>query len=974
MALSLVVGPAHAGKVALLLERYLDALEQDPWLIVPNRADIERVERDLLRRRSALLSGRIGTFDDLFEHIASGDPSARPVASDAQRWLAIRRAIARTELDGLAASAGSSGFADALGAALGELESALVEPDRLDGDLSLLAASYGEELERLGLWDRHGLRRRAAERVASDLGAWSGEPVFAYGFEDLTAAEWVLLETLSGRADVTVSIPYEPARAAFAALEGTVADLATLAGGAIEELPRPAVRPLLPAPLDHVERSLFGDSPPTGPAIDGAVAFLEGAGTRGTVELLGAELLHVLEDGTRAERIGVVCESPERWRAPFAAVLPGLGIPYAIEHGARLGETPLGRALLSLLRFAWLESGRNDLFAFLRSPFSGLERRSVDFVEGRLRGRAIQDAARVEEESERLRGAPVPALVDLREATDPLTGAAALLRAMVRNAWGLEAPPTTGDAREDARAYDAAEQTLAELAAVAAADGTAISPDEVLAALERARVRPGPAGETGRVAVLDYARARTRAFDVVVLLGLEEGSLPRRDRPTPLLDDDARRALGGRLERPDSVARDRYLFYTACTRALRRLVLVREAATDEGVPREPSPFWHDVRALFDPADVGRVTQRRALSSLTWPLEGAPSERERLRALARVSVDDADGASALAAANGWSRRLERARAAFDRQTRLRSPAVLDWFSSRTTFSATELERFADCSSAWLVERIVAPRTIDAEPDPILRGTVVHTTLNRFYAKLPKELDAERVTPENLEAALALVRRCLDDALESGVRLDLTDLQAAELRQSLLADLEGFVRDEAESDVQFVPRRLEVSFGSDRAAPELQRGLALGDGLFLSGKIDRIDVDPWSARGIVQDYKSGKGAHSAREIDREMRLQIPLYVLALRDLVGLEPLGGIYRALAGKRLTRGMLRESAREDLPGFARDDYLDEDAFWAQAETARDRARTHAARIRAGDVLHDPKGDGCPAWCDLWPMCRVARA
>jgi hypothetical protein len=252
--------------------------------------------------------------------------------------------------------------------------------------------------------------------------------------------------------------------------------------------------------------------------------------------------------------------------------------------------------------------------------------------------------------------------------------------------------------------------------------------------------------------------------------------------------------------------------------------------------------------------------------------------------------------------------------------------------------------------------------------------VHTALNRFYATLPKELDAERVTPENLDAALALVRRCLDDALESGVRLDLTDLQAAELRQSLIADLEGFVRDEAESEVPFVPRRLEVSFGSDRAAPELQRGLALGDGLWLSGKIDRIDVDPWSARGIVQDYKSGKGAHSAREIDRELRLQIPLYVLALRDLVGLEPLGGIYRALAGKRLTRGMLRESAREDLPGFARDDYLDDEAFWAQAETARERARTHAERIRAGDVLHDPKGDGCPAWCDLWTMCRVQRA
>ena len=333
-----------------------------------------------------------------------------------------------------------------------------------------------------------------------------------------------------------------------------------------------------------------------------------------------------------------------------------------------------------------------------------------------------------------------------------------------------------------------------------------------------------------------------------------------------------------------------------------------------------------------------------------------------------------GAEELASANGWARRLERARHAFDRPTALSSPAVLETMSTKTVFSATELERFADCSSAWLVERVIDPKTIDAEPDPMLRGQVVHTTLNRFYAALPKELDSERVTPENLDAALVLVRTCLDDALESGVRLDLTELQAAELRQTLIADLEGFLRDEAASEMTFVPRRLEVAFGSERAAPELQRGLDLGDGLRLSGKIDRIDVDPFSARGIVHDYKSGKGAHSARDIDRDLRLQIPLYVLALRDLVGVEPLGGLYRALSGKRLTRGMLRASAREDLPGFAKDDYLDEDAFWAQVETARERAGANAKRIRAGDVQHDPKGDGCPAWCDLWPICRVPRA
>ncbi len=980
MALSLVVGPAHAGKVALLLERYLAALELgeagDPWLVVPNRGDVERVERDLLRRQHALFAGRIGTFDDLFEHIVRDDPALRPAASETQRALAIRSAIEGTTLAGLAGSAGSEGFADSLLATLGEVESALVLPDLLEGDLGRLAVAYRAELDRLGFWDRDGLRRRAAERLTSDFDAWSGEPVFAYGFEDLTAAEWSLLEALAARAEVTVSIPYEPGRAAFASLERTVEDLAGLAAGSIEELPPSSVRleAGVPPALVQLERELFADVSEPGPPLDGAIAFLEGAGARGTVELVASEVLELLRSGVEPGRIGVVCESVDRWRATLDTVFASQSIPFACEQPARLGETAFGRSLLGLLRFAWLGGRRGDLFRYLRSPFSGLERRSVDFVEGRLRGRAIAEPERVAEETERLRGAPLPALDELRSDTEPTDSVRELLRAMARNAWGLEAPPTSDDARADARAYQAALRTLDDLETFATRHGAPLDRDTVVAALERTTARPVAAGEAGYVAVLDHRRARTRDFDVVIVLGLEEGSFPRRDRPSPFLDDESRRELGGRLERVDSVARDRYFFYTTCTRALSRLVLAREAATDDGVPREPSPFWDDVRGLFDESEVARATRRRPLSSLTWPLESAPSERERLRAVARLGIEDAESASALASANGWTRRLERALGAFDRPTALESAGVLGWLGGRTTFAATELERFADCSSAWLVERVIDPKRIDAEPDPLLRGQVVHTALRAFYATLPKELGADRVTAENLDAALGHVRRCLDAALESGVKLDLTDLQGAELRETLIADLEGFVRDEAASGVAFDPRRLEVAFGSERAAPELQRGLSFGDGLTLSGKIDRIDIDPFSARGIIQDYKSGVGAHSARDIDRELRLQIPLYVLVLRDLVGVEPLGGVYRALAGRRVTRGMLRESAREDLPGFAKDDYLDDDAFWAQAETARERAGEYAERIRSGDVRHDPKGDGCPTWCDLWPVCRVPRA
>ena len=971
MGLSLVVGPARAGKVALLLERYLDVLDSDPWLVVPNRGDVDRVERDLLDRRPALLGGTVGTFDDLFRLLAFDEGDPKPVATDVQRYLVARRSVARVSLDGLEASSAANGFVDTVLAAIGELGSGLVDAGALEGELGRLVRSYHEELDHLELLDTDAVRRLALERIGSDLGAWTGAPVFAYGFEDLTGAEWALLEALAARADVTVSLPYEPGRTAFAALERTVGDLAELARGSIEELGRSGPD-LVPGPLAHLERELFADDSDPGPPLDGSVRFLEGSGTRGTVELLASEVLALVRDGVPAERIALICESPDRWRAPVEAALSQLGVPHGVESGRRLVETPFGRALVAALRYEWLGGARGTLFAFLRSPFSGLERRSVDFVEGRLRGRAITDPERIETEGERLRGAPVPALVALRANAEPVAAARDLVHAMVTNAWGLAAPPTSNEARVDARAFRAAQRSLADLEDLASR-GAAASREDVITALERTRIAPD--GSTkGAVAILDYERARTRSFDVVFVLGLEEGRFPRRERPSPLLADDVRRELGGRLERPDTVSRDRYLFYTGCTRASERLVLVREAATDDGVPREPSPFWDDVRTLFDEAEVRRWTRRRPLSALTWPLEAAPTERERLRALVRLAVDDEDAARDLAAANDWSRRLDRARAAFDRGTVLRAPAAIAPFAAKTVFSATELERFADCSSAWLVERVIDPKKIDAEPDPILRGQVLHTTLHRFYAAVPRELDSERVTEDNVEAAIDLVRRCLDDALQSGVRLDLTDLQAAELRHTLLSDLEGFVRDEAASEVAFVPRRLEVAFGSERSAPELQRGLKLGDDLWLSGKIDRIDVDPFSARGIVQDYKSGKGAHSARAIDRELRLQIPLYILALRDLVGVEPLGGVYRAMAGPRSIRGMLRESAREDLPGFAKDDYLDEDGFWSQVETARERAADNARRIQAGDVQHDPKGDGCPAWCDLWPMCRVARA
>src|SRR5438874_2068285 len=667
MALSLLAGPANAGKVALLLERYLGALDSDPVLIVPNRPDVDRAERELLARAGALLGGSIGTFDDLFERIARGNGAHRPVVSEAQRTLLLRRVVAQAQ----GRSARFAGFADALGTTVAELQSALVEPGELgelvgDGELAELYAAYREELDRRGLWDRELERRHAAERVAGELGAWDGRPVFAYGFEDLTGAEWSLLEALAGRSEVTVSLPYEPGRDAFTSLSRTAEDLA---------------------------------------------------------------------------------------------------------------------ALLALLRYAWLDGDRRDLFSFLRSPYSGLTRAHADFLEGRLRGRGVSSPTRVEEEVQKLRGQPLPHLEQLRAAENAVAAVDTLARVMLRAAYGLESPPTREQARLDLRAHERIRRLLAELDGWRELGGD-LGRDEVVALLDTARVSLPRGGQAGRVAVLDLLDARTRRFEAAFILGLDEGRLPRRSQGSPFLDEESKAELerssrAGRLLRTDPVSRDRYLFYTACTRPTRRLYLVREAATDDGAPREPSPFWEEARALFAADELERWTRRRPLAALTWPLEAAPSQRERLRALGSLAATEEGTAHALARANGWERRLERALAAFERPTRLTHPAVLEELRQKASFSVTDLERFADCSSLWLIDRVVSPRTIDAEVDVRLRGTVAHQALYGFFKGLPKATGAERVQPETLPEALELLHECLADALKAHVGQDVPELERRRL---------------------------------------------------------------------------------------------------------------------------------------------------------------------------------------------------
>ena len=108
--------------------------------------------------------------------------------------------------------------------------------------------------------------------------------------------------------------------------------------------------------------------------------------------------------------------------------------------------------------------------------------------------------------------------------------------------------PRTGSKRRpsapapilDLRAHRAVNDLLDELRGWVDLGG-ALSREELYGALDRATLRLARGDEPGRVAVTDLLRARTRRTEVVFLLGLEEGSFPRRQQGSPFLADEERR-------------------------------------------------------------------------------------------------------------------------------------------------------------------------------------------------------------------------------------------------------------------------------------------------------------------------------------------------------------------------------------------------------------------------------------------------
>jgi hypothetical protein len=228
----------------------------------------------------------------------------------------------------------------------------------------------------------------------------------------------------------------------------------------------------------------------------------------------------------------------------------------------------------------------------------------------------------------------------------------------------------------------------------------------------------------------------------------------------------------------------------------------------------------------------------------------------------------------------------------------------------------------------------------------------------------------LSPERLPEARALVHAALDEHAED-FRISPNPERLRSALRRLEVDLVRYLEYAAHAGSALRPSHFEVRFGmAEDPHPALELD---GGALRLAGRIDRIDTDASGREAIVYDYKGKMATPQARWLE-EGKLQVALYLLTVRHVLGLEPVGGLYQPLgAPDARPRGAVLREADPSLD-TVRTDRVTEDELEILLEQCAAAARDAVAQIRAGALNPAPEQCAYGGGCAHPTICRCVTA
>jgi hypothetical protein len=271
-------------------------------------------------------------------------------------------------------------------------------------------------------------------------------------------------------------------------------------------------------------------------------------------------------------------------------------------------------------------------------------------------------------------------------------------------------------------------------------------------------------------------------------------------------------------------------------------------------------------------------------------------------------------------------------------RVTSPALqAEMARLHQSISMTALEDLAQCRFKFFGGRTLALKGVPERPDkrlqPRVTGSILHAALEHWLA------DKGRDFVEHFEAAFD--DACRTEHLTAGYRLEVERIQFREIARRVSAN-DLWTPDSSDAEVDLV--------------------LEFPGGIHVKGRVDRIDK--FGNDCVIVDYKSSKTANVQKLITSRTRLQGPLYALAARESLHLNPVAMLFWAV----------REDERYGWGKIPGADVKDVDLEPMPENWTTDaKARTieRLTGFLGGEVHAHPEDVDQCRWCDFKAACRV---
>lgn len=326
-------------------------------------------------------------------------------------------------------------------------------------------------------------------------------------------------------------------------------------------------------------------------------------------------------------------------------------------------------------------------------------------------------------------------------------------------------------------------------------------------------------------------------------------------------------------------------------------------------------------------------------------------------------------------------------------------------AQLTLSPSQIEAYIACPYRWFATSRMGAAAPDEDLSPAALGSFRHDVLQAFY-ELFRGRGEGKVSPSNRDLALETFDEAFEATLDRHVKglasqrapfmLDSTERRVValvhrELRRwidneaAMLAPWEGADGRRR----RFTPAAFELSLTSAATADCVKEDLVIDyAGARLTGRVDRIDVDPVTRRAVVIDYKGFLSGDHDLVIDDEgvpdvtNHIQALIYAHALmreprlsRSL-GIEPCGGVpavvgavYMSYRSGNVVRGayVAPELSAERFPTMPpKTAGLEPQAFLEALDRIEEQVATKVVeRIRAGITDPSPSSDEACRYCQV---------